>query len=174
MMPRFLNLSRVITLLGGLAVFAGPATAATIEPIVPPAKRTAVLEQARALLAAKTPPARITNPFFTTAFGEVMAGARVDESGASGPGPEAAPRPEPSGPRSGRDLLQSIALSLKPSGSFVFGGVPHLSFGQKRVKPGGLLTVNYEGKEYTLEVVSIDRTHFTLRLNREEFTRPIK
>jgi len=49
-----------------------------------------------------------------------------------------------------------------------------LVFGQKRVKAGGLLTITFEGNEYTLEIVSIAPPNFTLRLNREEFTRPIK
>jgi hypothetical protein len=47
-------------------------------------------------------------------------------------------------------------------------------FGQKRVKAGGFLTITFEGNEYTLEIASIERPNFTLRLNREEFTRPIK
>lgn len=174
MNPRHTFPRPAAVIFAGLLTLAGVATAATVEPIMPPAKRTAGLELARGLLAPKTPPARIANPFFTAAFNEVLAGARGGEGDGAAPVADSAPRPEPAGPKSGRDLLQSIALSLKPSGSFVFGGVPHLSFGQKRVKPGGLLTVTYEGKEYTLEVVSIDRTHFTLRLNREEFTRPIK
>lgn len=169
MKSRLPHLSRGLLFVGGLTLLAGPAVAA-VEPIVSPAKRVSTLEQARALLAPQTPPARQANPFFTEAFAAVMRG---DNGEAETVAPEA-PRPEPVGPRSNRDLLQAIALSLKPSGSFVFGGVTQLSFGQKRVKPGGLLTVTFEGKEYTLEVVSIDRTHFTLRLNREEFTRPIK
>lgn len=173
MNPRLPHL-RLALAAAGWVMSAAATTAATVEPIVPPAKRTAVLEQARDLLAQKTPPARVANPFFTEAFTEVLTGARNTDAGAAGAPGDAAARPEAAGSRNGRDLLPSIAQSLKPSGYFVFGGVPHLSFGQKRVKPGGLLTINYEGKDYTLEVVSIDRTHFTLRLNREEFTRPIK
>lgn len=165
---------RPVLAAAGLVVCAATSSAATVEPIVPPAKRTAVLEQARELLAQKTPPARVANPFFTEPFNEALTGVRNTDASADGTPGDAATRPEPAGPRNSRDLLQSIAQSLKPSGFFVFGGVPHLSFGQKRVKPGGLLTINYEGKDYTLEVVSIDRTNFTLRLNREEFTRPIK
>jgi len=72
------------------------------------------------------------------------------------------------------ELLQAIATSLKPSGYIVLGGQPSISFGQKRVKAGGVLTITFEGNQYTLEIVSIDRTNFTLRLNREEFTRTIK
>jgi hypothetical protein len=36
-------------------------------------------------------------------------------------------------------------------------GTPSISFGQKRVKAGGVLTITFEGNQYTLEIVSIDR-----------------
>ena len=77
-------------------------------------------------------------------------------------------------PKTDRDILQAIAASLKPTGNFVLSGQPTLVFGQKRVKAGGLVTITFEGTEYTLEITAIERTSFTLRLNREEFTRPIK
>jgi hypothetical protein len=80
----------------------------------------------------------------------------------------------PTGPRGDRELVEAIAKSLKPSGYIVLGGQASLSFGQKRVKAGGILTITFEGSQYTLEITSIDRTNFTLRLNREEFTRTIK
>ena len=49
-----------------------------------------------------------------------------------------------------------------------------LMFGKKKLKAGDHLTVNFEGQDYTLELVAIDRTNFTLRLSHEEITRPIK
>ena len=76
--------------------------------------------------------------------------------------------------RSERQILQAIATSLKPTGNFIVSGEHTLIFGQKRVKAGGFLTITFEGTEYTLEITAIERTSFTLRLNREEFTRPIK
>ena len=78
------------------------------------------------------------------------------------------------GPRNPRELLRTIAAGLKPSGVVVVGGEPTLVFGQKRVKAGGVLTITFEGAEYTLEIVSVFHPNFTIRLNREEFTRPIK
>jgi hypothetical protein len=82
--------------------------------------------------------------------------------------------PAPAGPRSDREILAAIAVNLRPSGNFVLGGQQTLIFGQKRVKAGMPLTINFEGTEYTLEITAIDRANFTLRLNREEITRPIK
>jgi hypothetical protein len=87
----------------------------------------------------------------------------------------AGPEPGPAkGPRSDHDILAGIASGLTPTGIFVLDGQRTLVFGQKRVKAGTTLTINFEGGEYIVEVTAIDHTSFTLRLNREEFTRPIK
>lgn len=167
MSPHTHRIFLLLTCLAGLSMFAGSALGANVEAIVPPAKRTELLERARLLLTTKEVPAKQANPFFSETFNEVRLGTsgqpQVDTTVAA-----------PVGPKSNRDILEAIATSLKPSGFFVFGGEPTLVFGQKRVKAGGMLTINFEGKEYALEVTNVDRTHFTLRLNREEFTRPIK
>lgn len=93
--------------------------------------------------------------------------------GNTGTGADRASQPR-QGPRTDRELLSSIAAAIKPSGYVVLGGEPTLIFGQKRVKAGNTLTITFEGVEYILQITSINRTSFTLRLNREEFTRPIK
>lgn len=135
-----------------------------------PAKRQESLEKAKALLAGQafSVPADVVNPFNPAAFAEVTGAARHV--------PGTTPTETPvAGPRSDREILQAIAAGLKPSGAFGLSGQPTtLVFGQKRVKAGGTVTITFEGTEYTLEITSIDRPNFTLRLNREEFTRPIK
>jgi len=78
------------------------------------------------------------------------------------------------GPRSDHEILEAIGAQLKPTGNFNLNGQQTLIFGQKRVKAGMPMTINFEGTEYTIEITAIDRTSFTLRLNREELTRPIK
>jgi len=148
------------------------------QPVVSPQGRQASLASAEKLLAAKPAglPANFVDPFHSAAF-PGAAGAAGRETVAPGPesGTTAAQQtPSRAGPRTARELLAAIAASLKPSGYFVIGGQPLLTFGQKRVKAGQPLTITFEGAEYTLEVTAIDRTSFTLRLNREEFTRPIK
>lgn len=167
-LPQFL-------IVAGLVLLAPAARlSAEVEVIMAPGKRTEALERARQLLAPKQTPAQSANPFFSDAFEGVrtgMANRAIEESSASA---TAANPATPAPVKGDRALLQSIAASLKPSGYFVLGGQPTLVFGQKRVKAGGLLTITFEGKEYTLEVTALDRTNFTLRLNREEFTRPIK
>jgi hypothetical protein len=152
-----------------LGLCASPARAA--DEVVSSAKRAEVIAQAKALLAPKDKMPEIKDPFHSVAYNETLAA----NSGRSlTPGQTDAPARPTSGPRTDRDILQAIAANLKPSGFFVLGGEPTLVFGQKRVKAGGTISIRFEDTDYTLEVASIERPNFTLRLNREEFTRPIK
>ncbi len=133
------------------------------DVVLTPAKRQEVLDKAKKLLASRevTPPA--VDPFHSEKFAELIAGPRAPVAAAV-----------VVAPKSDRDILQGIAANLKPSGNFVIDGEAILLFGQKRVKAGDHLTITFEGIEYALEITAIERTSFTLRLNREEFTRPIK
>ncbi len=155
-------------------VLSEQAYAAEGETVVNPLTRQRVLEQAKNLLAAKPQAPTGKDPFHSEAYAESIAGATRGPETPQVPSGDN--RAAPGGPRNTRDLLQAIATSpsLKPSGYFVLGGQPTLVFGQKRVKAGSFLTITFEGAEYALEIVSIDRPNFTLRLNREEFTRTIK
>lgn len=139
------------------------------EDVVGPAKRTEALAAAKSLLSTKENAPAIKDPFHSEAFNEALA----NTSGISSPAKQADTPARAVGPRSNRDTLQAIAASLKPR-YLEMSGQPILFFGQKRVKAGDTLTINFEGTDYALELVSIDRPNFTLRLNRDEFTRPIK
>ncbi|ACB73930.1 hypothetical protein Oter_0640 [Opitutus terrae PB90-1] len=77
-------------------------------------------------------------------------------------------------PTTDREFLQVIAARIMPSGTVIIGDEPWLIFGKKRLRVGDRLTVAYDGQDYQLELAGIDRTNFTLRLNRDEITRPIK
>lgn len=151
--------------------------AAEGEVVVNPVKRQEVLSMSKALLATPSPAVATKDPFHSEEYAASIAGGSGEGGPATtGPTDSAPVKVTPVGPRSPRELLQAIATStsLRPSGFFVMGSQPTLVFGQKRVKAGGLLTINFEGTEYPLEIVSIVPPNFTLRLNREEFTRPIK
>ena len=130
-----------------------------------PDSRQNILAEADALLAIKPPlvPVDAIDPFNSAAFSEAM--------GLTRPASSEVPR---AGPRGDREILEAISAQLKPTGNFVISGQQTLIFGQKRVKAGMPMTINFEGTEYTIEIITIDRTSFTLRLNREELTRPIK
>jgi len=137
-------------------------------PVLAPNVRKEMVAQADSVLTARPLglAANLADPFHSPAFAEAT-GHAVKAS------PDAGVQVK-LGPKSEREILQGIASGLKPTGNFVVNGEPTLFFGQKRVKPGTTLTINFEGAEYIVEIVSIDHANFTLRLNREEFTRPIK
>jgi hypothetical protein len=167
------NPTRII---GTAFLLLGAAVAAAGDTVLSPAKRQEALERGKALIAPREITAIAVNPFYPAAFAETVAGmGRV--SGPAAPVQDGGTEPAnraPTGPRTGRELLQAIAIGLKPSGFFTLGGQPTLVFGQKRVKAGGNVTINFEGADYTVEITAITPPNFTLRLNREEFTRTIK
>lgn len=166
------NLLRV-TFCAAFVAMSSHANAAEGETVSSPTKRQQALDEAKKLMAPREKLPIVANPFYSEAFAEAVAGTGRTP-GTALPGADAPAARQPSGPRNDRELLQAIALSLKPTGFFVLGGQPTLVFGQKRVKAGSSMTITFEGTEYTLEITAVDRTNFTLRLNREEFTRPNK
>ncbi len=155
------QISRFFLVLCGVSV-----THALYAQIVSkPDSRQSVLAMADTALAIKPPlvPVEAIDPFNSPAFSEAMGLTRPTAS-----------EVRVVGPRGDREVLTGIAAGLKPSGNFIIGGQQTLIFGQKRVKAGMPMTINFEGTEYTIEITAIERTSFTLRLNREEITRPIK
>ena len=160
----------VLLVLG--ASFGATLARAAEGEVMSPTKRQEIVDRAKKLLATRDIPAPAADPFHSEAFNEIVAGVgRAPSAAATGGETEST---KAAGPRTGRDQLKSIAAGLKPSGYIVLNGNPTLLFGQKRVKAGGTVTITFEGAEYTVEIVSIASPNFTLRLNREEFTRPIK
>ena len=73
-----------------------------------------------------------------------------------------------------RQLLEKLAPLVSPSGSMQLGGESILLFGQKRIKVGDPLPITFDGQPYVLVISAIQGTSFTLRLNGEVTTRPIK
>jgi hypothetical protein len=104
----------------------------------------------------------LPRPFNPAGFNAV---ARPVETVAAGPAPKS---------YGDREILAALASKVVPKGTFSLGSQNLISFGKKNLRPGDHLTVNYEGQDYNLEIVSFDNTNFTLRLNKEEITRPIK
>ena len=165
--------SRLVPVFLVLGAFFGATSARAAEGVViSPTKRQEVVDQAKKLLAARDIPAASADPFHSDAFNEILTGVgRSPTAAVAGETDAAKPA---AGPRGGRDQLKAIAEGLTPSGYYVFGGTPTLVFGRKRVVAGGTVTITFEGTAYNVEIVSIVSPNFTLRLNREEFTRPIK
>lgn len=81
---------------------------------------------------------------------------------------------EPAKPKSEREVLATIAEKITPSGTIILSGNPILILNKKKFRVGDTLSVSFEGRDYDLEITAIDRSSFTLRMNRSEITRPIK
>jgi hypothetical protein len=160
-----MNTGRYIISLAAAVLVLATAAAEDIKPIIAPNVRKDELAKADTLLSKKLLgiPAGAVDPFYSEAFAEATGHAVRTDVG-----------PKITGPKNDHDILAGIAAGLKPSGNMIAAGQEFLLFGEKRVKPGTMLTINFEGAEYTVEITSINHTSFTLRLNREEYTRPIK
>ncbi|MEO6875506.1 MAG: hypothetical protein ABI222_11870 [Opitutaceae bacterium] len=165
--PRHLPLVlAVFTLLSAVtsaaAVSKRPAPQSDLAPIE---SRKAAVELANRLAKIETadapPEAAGLQPFNPPGFGR-----------------EARPASEPSAQvkvvSGDREILTALASKVLPKGTLSLGSERLLIFGKKNLRAGDRLTVNFEGQDYNLELVSFDRTNFTLRLNHEEITRPIK
>jgi len=139
--------------------------------LVSPSKRAATVELARKLNERVKPSSivlakDIINPFNPPGFD----GPDAEELAAIA----AAKASKQVQPRSSHDLLVELASQMSPTGSAILGGESFLLFGQKKMKVGDKITITFEGGVYEVEVTSIERTNFTIRLNRDEYTRPIK
>jgi len=162
-----------------LAALAGALLSRADEPettasVLSPTKRQEVVDAAQKLLAHREAPAVVNDPFHPAGFDELVASAGRPAGSTAAVTPGENPAAQPAGPRSEHDLLQAIAAGIKSPNLMILGGQPVLLFGQKRVKAGGTVTITFEGAQYTLEIIAIAPPNFTLRLNREEFTRTLK
>lgn len=151
-----------------LAAAGLPAAArAQRSDLLPPQRRAESVDLAARLVEPRTPPAlpaELKNPFSPPGFGQ----PDPDEEGGVAAGPD---RPRA---RTLRDTLEVIASHINPTGTMSLRGEPILLFGSKQTRVGDELPVTYEGTVHILVITAIERTSFTVRLNNEELTRPIK
>lgn len=161
---------------GGLLLFAVEAHAQRGRAdILPPQRREATVAngQKYAHRQALPPlPDTTPNPFNPVDFGL--------------PDPESLPPPPPKnapaagaaaaapGPAGDREILETLAMRLNPSGTFVLGDRSMIIIDRNRFEVGTKFIVTYDERDYELELVAIDRTTFTLRYRGEEITRSIK
>jgi hypothetical protein len=141
--------------------------------VQPPAKRQASVELAERLAQRKAPPpppADLASPFNPVDF------EKPDPANLAFFAPPAAagPAPQIAAPPGDRETLETLAAQITPSGMIELRGVPRLIIGNKPFEVGTRFTATYNNQDYELELVSIDRTTFTLRYRGEETTRPIK
>ncbi len=139
-----------------------PAPTDLPSPFNPPGFDQPDPEEARAAAAAY---AKGVGPAPAVGAGPASTAATAGGSGSAG---------QPAHPPGEREILETLAGKLPATGTFVFNGEPLLVVGRNRVKVGDKFTVAYNGQDYELELITIDRTTFTLRYHGEEITRPIK
>jgi hypothetical protein len=158
--------------LGATPAWSAAASKVTSDLVVPN-KRQETVDKATRLTRPATPvklPEGMIQPFNPAGFD-----LRDDEER---PNPNPGPNPGPvvpKGPSSDRELLEAMAPRIQPTGSFILGVNPLLTFpGAKRVKVGDVISVTFNDREYDITITAIDRTNFTLRYRGEEITRPIK
>lgn len=157
-----------------LAVTSAVGAAEAPSDLATPEKRRPLVELAQKLTSPVTLAplsAELVHPFNPAAFGqpdpEELRAIAAANAAAAAANAQAKPSTD-------REFLQVIANRVMPSGSVMLGGQQYLIFGKKRLRVGDRLTVSYDGSDYTLELTAIERTTFSLRLNKDEITRPIK
>ncbi len=151
---------RALTLV--LVGFQGALIAAASSDIPPTQKRMATVDLARALLTTHAKSADIAqnNPFSPV---RALPSAEM-----------VTPAPGEIVQASDREILVGISASVTPSGVMQLGSTPILLFGQKKFKVGDSIQIMFQGAPYDIQITGIERTSYTLRLNKEEITRPIK
>ncbi len=168
-----------------LALLAAPLFAAKTPPagdIAPAAKRRPTVELAQKIASVAAPvplAAESVLPFNPVAFSQPDPEEQraLEQAAANQRAQAAAPTGGAGQARPGatdREQLAAIASQIRPSGSMLVRGEPRLILQSRFVKIGDKFTVTYSGVDYVLELTAIDLTTFTLRLNGEAITRPIK
>jgi hypothetical protein len=89
-------------------------------------------------------------------------------------GPGAPEKPGQVKEISPRERLEAIAASLAPSGIVNMGGRMVLLLGGKRYSVGDRIPVTHDGGTVEIELVTLDRTTFSVRLNAEQITRALR
>lgn len=171
----------VATVASGLSA-PGKSAASDLLPL---ARRQATVDTAEKLAQRAVPPpvaAETPNPFAPANFdapdpaaGRAGGPGNRATSGASSSGAPAGSAAQAPKPALGdREILEILAMRLPPAATFVREGKPLLVIGRDRFEVGTRFIVTYNDQDYELELVSIDRTTFTLRYRGEDYTRPIK
>jgi len=161
--------------------------AAAVSDLNSTEKRRAVIAIAQQLTRPPEPaplPADLAQPFNPPGFDQpdpeelraaaaAKAGGQSTTAGAGAAGGSDQPGSQPTGDR---EILEGLAARLVPSGTIMLNGAPLLIIGKNRFEIGAhfIVSDNAHNQDYELELVSIDRTTFTLRYHSAEITRPIK
>lgn len=163
-------ISRACILLLVAALPAGAFAARATSDLLPPQRRQATVDKAQRLAEPNTPPPLpedLPSPFNPVDFDKPDPADMPVAAAAPGALP-------PPPPPTDSEIVEILAAQLTPTGAIEWEGRPLLVMGSRRFQVGTRFIVTYNNQDYELELVSIDRTNFTIRYRGEEFTRPIK
>ena len=180
-----MNLRLILLPAVGLLVLILPSRAVAARnsaDLQPSTKRQASLAIAEGLAHRKEPgplPADLASPFSPPNFDKPDASEQQALAAAAQRAAANAPRPTVPGAAvkavpGARETLEKLAGQISPTGVIQMRGAPRIVIGGKPFEVGTRFTATYNSQDYELELVSIDRTTFTLRYRGEEITRPIK
>lgn len=147
-----------------LAAAVALTSVAHAQRLLPPQRRATTVELAQKLTAPReiaSLPESAENPFAPSGFDRTEQPANPDTT-------PTAPRE-----RTSREILETIAAAINPTGTMIMRGEPILLFGSRQARVGDQLPVTVNGVAYTLVITAIENTHFTVRLDNEEITRPL-
>lgn len=148
-----------------LLSFCAIAGSLVAQDIATPQKRTASLDLARSLLTTQPLALGVAEVERKNPFNPSVASTQPAVATQDSPAPVVV---------ADRERLSQLASQLIPTGSVQLGETAYLLFGQKKFKVGDVLPIGFQGATYELVITAIERTSFSLRLNNEEITRPIK
>jgi hypothetical protein len=159
----------------GAAVLLGvsqpTAFAARLSDLAPVQTRTAVVKVAQNLSIApqaSTLPADLVNPFNPPEFDQPStSGGRNSVRSAE------ASKPVEIVPLSDQEILDALARRFRAGGVMTRGDASVLTVGGRPLQAGQVLVLTYDGREYEVEIVSIEGRSFTLRYRDVKITRSL-
>ena len=170
-----MNTSSSLVGLLGAAVLLGvsqpKAFAVRASDLAPVQTRNAVVKVAQKLSVAPTAsnlPADLTNPFNPPEFDQP-----ANPAGRTSARPAETAAPAEVAPPSDREVLEALARGVQ-AGAIELGNKWILTVGARNFQAGQVLTRTHGGRDYEVEIVSVEARSFTLRYRNEKITRSLR
>ena len=171
-----MNTSSALVGLLGAAVLLGVAQpkafAVRASDLAPVQTRNAVVKVAQKLSVAPTAsnlPADLTNPFNPPEFDPP-----ANPAGQTSARPGETATPAEVAPPSDREVLEALARRFDVGGTMTRGDKSILAVGGRPLQAGQFLILTHSGRDYEVEIVSVEARSFTLRYRNEKITRSLR
>lgn len=135
--------------------------------VSPSEQRTAAVKAAQSLISARSAPSPLPDPTPNPFLWPVDPEPDVVED-------FSLPAPVATRPNAvGIDTLRQMALQIPATGTVTISGETVLLLGQKRLKVGDSVTINFEGENHELVISNLQSSSFTVRYRGLSVSRPI-